>query len=361
MIKNKMVWLFTSFYLMHIIGMIYTDNTSFGLFDLEIKLSFLLFPIMFASFNSITSKSYYNILLALVFGCAVAGLANLGMGYLNFQETGDIREMLYGQLSFFHHPTYFAMYIVLCVTFMIHALLFRQEYIPNSNKRLFLVLIPFFILMVILLMSKSGLLSLLLLLIITIGYAIVKKNFRLAGGVTAAIVLSVGIALYAVPGVFDRIASSITIAFQSTDEIDASTIESTAGRILVWSQAVELIKDHPLIGVGTGDVKEALVKKYAESGMDGIEEKRLNAHNQFLQSFAALGIFGFMSLVLGLFIASYKAIRQNNLVYVMFILIIVVNALTESILEVQAGVIFYAFFNSFFMFLNPISIRKNIP
>jgi len=210
-------------------------------------------------------------------------------------------------------------------------------------------------------MSKSGLLSLLLLLIITIGYAIVKKNFRLAGGVTAAIVLSVGIALYAVPGVFDRIASSITIAFQSTDEIDASTIESTAGRILVWSQAVELIKDHPLIGVGTGDVKEALVKKYAESGMDGIEEKRLNAHNQFLQSFAALGIFGFMSLVLGLFIASYKAIRQNNLVYVMFILIIVVNALTESILEVQAGVIFYAFFNSFFMFLNPISIRKNIP
>ena len=142
MIKNKMVWLFTSFYLMHIIGMIYTDNTSFGLFDLEIKLSFLLFPIMFASFNSITSKSYYNILLALVFGCAVAGLANLGMGYLNFQETGDIREMLYGQLSFFHHPTYFAMYIVLCATFMIHALLFRQEYIPNSNKRLFLILIP---------------------------------------------------------------------------------------------------------------------------------------------------------------------------------------------------------------------------
>ncbi|MBL4734406.1 MAG: O-antigen ligase family protein, partial [Flavobacteriales bacterium] len=117
--------------------------------------------------------------------------------------------------------------------------------------------------------------------------------------------------------------------------------------------AVGLIGDNWIFGVGTGDVKDELIARYAENGLTGIVEKRLNAHNQFLQSFAALGIFGFLSLLIALLAAAIYAIKRKNLVYFMFVIIIIVNALTESILEVQAGIVFYTFFNSLFMFLEP--------
>ena len=167
--------------------------------------------------------------------------------------------------------------------------------------------------------------------------------------------------MWVAPGVFNRIQTSWNLIMQQSDPIDPTSVESTAERVLVWEQAIELIKEHPLLGVGTGDVKDALVEKYVLSGLEGVESEKLNAHNQFLQSFAALGLFGFLSLALGLLLPAVMAIKRGNSVFFIFIVIIIINALTESILEVQAGVVFYAFFNSFFMFLNPVSIRGNIP
>jgi len=349
----KYVMLFVSFYLLHLLGMIYTTNISPGLFDLEIKMSLFLIPIVFASFPSISKATYYNIGLAFVIGCALASLADLGMGYMNFRESQEIKDMLYGRLSFFHHASYFAMYLALGMAIMLYGLVVKPEELSNSNKRLYLFLVPFFLIMTILLMAKSGILSMGIVILMTLCYLLIKKRFAALGGLSVALCLAILGSLWLAPGVFVRIQKTLEVITLSEEEIDPNTIESTAGRVLVWEQAVKLIKQHPIIGVGTGDVKEALVESYASSGLSGIEEEQLNAHNQFLQSFAALGIFGFLSLVLGLILPAILAVKRGQIVYFMFILIIIVNAMTESILEVQAGVIFYAFFNSLFMFLNP--------
>jgi O-antigen ligase len=360
-LSNNYMWLFISFYLMHLLGMLYTENLEFGRYDLEIKLSFLVFPFVFASFPAISSKSYYNIGLAFIIGCAIACLADLGMGLVNYTESGNIKDMLYGRLSFFHHPSYFAMYLVLGTSIMLHGLLLVPEDVPVSNKRLYFILVPFFICMTILLMAKSGILSMGILLLITLAYLLIRKRFAPVVVLSLALIVAIMGSMWVAPGVFSRIQTSWEVIMQRSDPIDPTSVESTAERVLVWEQAIELVKEHPLLGVGTGDIKDALVEKYVLSGLVGVVSEKLNAHNQFLQSFAALGLFGFLSLALGLLLPAVMAVKKGNSVFFIFIVIISINALTESILEVQAGVVFYAFFNSFFMFLNPSSNRVNIP
>src|ERR1051326_3988087 len=47
--KNKFAVLFVSFYLLHIIGQAYTQNMDAGWFDLQVKFSLLIFPLIMAS------------------------------------------------------------------------------------------------------------------------------------------------------------------------------------------------------------------------------------------------------------------------------------------------------------------------
>ena len=72
--KNKIALLFISLYLLHIIGMLWTENKSSGWFDLEVKLSILLFPLIIASQNAISGEKIKLILNSFVFGCIAAGI-----------------------------------------------------------------------------------------------------------------------------------------------------------------------------------------------------------------------------------------------------------------------------------------------
>jgi predicted transglutaminase-like protease len=79
-------------------------------------------------------------------------------------------------------------------------------------------------------------------------------------------------------------------------------------------------------------------------------EGNLNAHNTFYQAFIALGLVGFLILLITLFMPLVVSIKTKDYLYVSFLLIIMFNFCFESMLETQAGVMFYAFFNSLFCF-----------
>lgn len=125
---------------------------------------------------------------------------------------------------------------------------------------------------------------------------------------------------------------------------------SLTQRFVYWQTAVEIIKDHPWFGVGTGDVPVAFDAKYEE--LNNLEEQyRLRAHNQFLTAWLSLGIPGIGLLVIMLlspFI--YAKRRSRTLLFSMFWIIAVMGMVNEDMLETQVGVTFFAFF--FFWILN---------
>ncbi|HET6225673.1 MAG TPA: O-antigen ligase family protein [Bacteroidia bacterium] len=136
---------------------------------------------------------------------------------------------------------------------------------------------------------------------------------------------------------------------------------SLTQRFEYWKAATHIISENLLFGVGTGDVKMAFDKEYSKSNSVLEQRWRLRAHNQYLSIAVGMGLIGLAWFLLSLFYPMFKLKLQFDFLYVSFFVISIVSFLTEDTLETQAGVTFYAAFNSFFLFLQPSfkKIREN--
>jgi len=104
------------------------------------------------------------------------------------------------------------------------------------------------------------------------------------------------------------------------------------------------------MGVGTGDINDAMVNSYEEQGLDELAAKNLNPHNEYLQIAVALGILPALLFLFSLVYPFGKITKNRDWIYGIFLLSVFIQFAVESMLEKQSGVIFFAFFNAFFFF-----------
>jgi O-antigen ligase len=102
---------------------------------------------------------------------------------------------------------------------------------------------------------------------------------------------------------------------------DTSSGSTTAARVEIWNVSSKLIAQRPLFGYGTSDEKKVLLEAYEEGGFYDFVEKKLNAHNQFLQTGIAIGFVGMLVLILMLLIPLYFSLRNKYYLYGCFILL----------------------------------------
>lgn len=108
-----------------------------------------------------------------------------------------------------------------------------------------------------------------------------------------------------------------------------------ADRPLIYSNALNLIGQNPILGAGTGDVKQVMNDLYKSHG---ITEGNLNPHNQFLQTAIALGCVGLLLLLMIYFCFALRLFDRGAWLLVSAVLLSAVCMLTESVLERQMGV-----------------------
>jgi O-antigen ligase len=164
-------------------------------------------------------------------------------------------------------------------------------------------------------------------------------------GLGAAALLGIGLYM-ASPFVRERVGQVVSTFRTDAPAVDAAN--STDDRRLVWRAARGLIAEHPLIGVGTGDVKDELVRAYGERGFVEPFRKKLNAHDQYLNTAVALGVGAALLLILAIVLPLRQALRWRDGILAVFLLLNGLNWTVESMLEVQAGVVFLAFFGWLF-------------
>ena len=75
--------------------------------------------------------------------------------------------------------------------------------------------------------------------------------------------------------------------------------------VLSTMAQTHLIAEKPLFGYGTSDEKEVLLEAYEQEGFYHFAKKKLNAHNQYLQTGIAVGVVGMLVLMLMLFVPLY--------------------------------------------------------
>lgn len=119
-------------------------------------------------------------------------------------------------------------------------------------------------------------------------------------------------------------------------------------RLAFWKAAYKTWQQDPLIGVGSGDLKEAMEKWYQTSSLKGHPSFWLKPHNQYLTFLVQFGIVGFIVCLCSVFIPF--CIRPHSTLYLFFIALIGLSMFTEDTLDTQAGITFFAFFHAYFGF-----------
>jgi O-antigen ligase len=136
----------------------------------------------------------------------------------------------------------------------------------------------------------------------------------------------------------NRFAELSSASAVMTDE-QAPVKSSSAGRVMVWQTSLEIIGSHPF-GVGTGDVVPELMRRYDRDGLTYASERRLNPHNQWLQAGVAFGWPGIFVLTMALLAGLIQAWRIGSGGLMLCVLLVMLHAGVESVLEVQRGVVF---------------------
>jgi O-antigen ligase len=153
-------------------------------------------------------------------------------------------------------------------------------------------------------------------------------------------------ALFLIPKTNSRINDAVV---ELQELLGGDTHKQTNTRVYLWKYATGLIAEKPVFGYGVGDAKAELNR--ALKGCDikfwngernvPISEKNHNFHNQYLQTWAEVGVLGFLLLIF-LMIRPFSLKDQHPL-FLIFLGLTLIGFITESMLERQAGVVFIAF------------------
>tara|TARA_B110000305_G_scaffold13458_1_gene12665 strand:- start:108 stop:692 length:585 start_codon:yes stop_codon:yes gene_type:complete len=180
-----------------------------------------------------------------------------------------------------------------------------------------------------------------------------NKSFnKIHFGFIFTIILSFVIIFKTVPSVKYRSNELINYISHNIFETEkeSSYFSSSATRIITWKCSLELISEKIIFGYGEGLSGVELNKLYKNKDYKQLENKNLNSHNQFLQCFLDHGLIGGCIIIFFTIIMLFKSLKTKDYLYSLFLILIAINFLTESMLETQSGVVFFAVFNTLFFF-----------
>jgi len=373
---NRLALLFTGFYFLHVFGLIYTQNLFAGKFDLEIKSSIFIFPVILSTTTALSKKQFRIILKAFVFSCLAGTVICLVYAVHRNYEEGRVftdtlthiyksifsDDYIPGKRTFFNYwyfsynffssaihiqPVYFAMYLVFSGFIAAWLWLNSRSEGKKSYPVLTVLFLIYCLIVIILLSSRMQVMAFIGILCFAILYYAYYKKTLIKGLLIIMGILILGISIvYIHPVTRKRFLVII-------DEKADNTTNTWSGRTLrfnKWKYTLEVIAKHPILGVGTGDAQDELQKTYFENNFELGYNKRYNPHNQYLHYALKLGVLGFLLFIACLLVPARFAFRQHNYLYLSFLALFALSCLTESMLERNKGIVFYAFFNSLFAF-----------
>lgn len=338
---------FIAFYLLHLIGLIYTPDLKGGLSEIEGKTWLLVAPLLFFTVDPslMTRKRINYLFYFFLVSLSFVILVNLGISTVDFFSTHSITSFFYAGLSHHMHPSYQSLYTCVAFAVTFYLLFISPVYTGKIARRLLWGGLILFTLYIFLLQSKAGLLAFISIFLL-LGLWLInlkKKRWMISIAFLGAFIAVAGLVVLIMPSSVNRIGTALHSLDESTDDNPKG---GTQQRLKVWELSWELALDHLPFGVGPGAVQETLNQAYQEKGYTYIYQKSLNSHNQYLQTFLSLGILGILSLLAYMLLPFGLAVKRKDVLYIAFFVIILLNLMVESMLERRAGCDFIALFSA---------------
>ncbi len=354
MIKSKLVLLFVLFYIIQVIGALYSQNITTAIRQLEIMLPILFLPAIL-SVERISIEMFNKILRILKYAILLFFIYYL---YIHFFIDGRT-------ISTFVHFTinkklgisqvFIAYILLLPLLEALRQMENNKELIPNT---LVLALSLFFLF---LLGNKTTVLFLIIL-----GFQIIFKLIKINRIVSIFLIILFplfGFIAYHTPILKNRInvvlkTTDFNIKTIITKNRFTQTKNTLEHRLLInHLTLIEIKKSFPF-GVGTGDFQDKLNLQYQRVKFKFAIQNNLNNHNQYFSEFLKTGLLGgivFIILILNLL---KKGFDKDMYFAFPIIFLFAMGSIIESNLSRQHGVFIFALMIPFF--LNQQHLKKTI-
>jgi len=365
-LKGYSTWLFIlfiAFYFWQFVGIIYSDNIKTGWNIFFSRLSLFLFPFVLVTPGE---KILRNVKLLLKLFAASTTIfiiycflyaffrsiffQNGHFVYNHHPPEGYWMSYFYGSyFSVNQHPSYLAMYVILSVFIAFES--WFDKNLKILGRIVWLMTGVFLLISIYFLSSRSGILTIVLLLPVYFFYKLKQKR---KGFIIALSILVILFALFPIIRSNER----VKIVF---NEISNGSFKQKAiqdGRVIIWRSAIQIIRNNLILGVGIGDVGTELMKEYQRIGDQDLIENNYNVHNQFLEVLLEDGIIGllFFFAIFGCMLINMFS--EKNLLYGLFILMMFVFFMFETVLYRLAGVAFFSLFSFLLLHIPKNEIKR---
>ena len=385
--RNSFFLAFIIFYILYALSFFWSQNQSFAIADLVLKIPILILPLIMLSNEPLSIKEINKLLLAFSLSVIFLNCFCFFDALFNYLNTGNINEFFYGSLTVNMHTAYQATFTSFSIFILVYIYL-NKEY---SHNWIFSFLIALQFLFLFLLSSRMQMLCLSVVTPIFLIFHYYLKQKIYLGFSYTILAFVVSYFLVSTPSVLNNRYKQ-TVSHISSIGNDS---QNSDPRKFIWKKAIDVIKYNWLFGVGVGDAKDVLVSSYSKESSKPITDhtvhstinilkansknlntqvkkltsdhtilkkeseniliqqinkyrffakKKYNFHNQYLQTFATVGCFGLIILIYLLSHLFIVSIIKKDFIVSAFLFLIAMSFLTESMLERQAGVIFFTFF-----------------
>ena len=332
-----------------------TEDYPYWLARIRIKIPFLIFPLMFVALPKFSTKEldglFYFLIIALL-------ITSIGIGGYYWVNASEINEALKrGQpMPTPHNHIRFSLILAYGIVAAGYLYLKGFYWRWKAERWFILVTLIFLFLFIHFLSVRSGLLALYAtLFVLAIRFVFISKRYWIGLGFLLLIIGIPYLAYQYVPSFQSK------VAYMKYDYYMYSRGEgelyADSGRIISIKIGMDIARQHPLFGVGAGNLKKEVQAMFQEQYPD-FKEAHM-PHNQFLFVLAGTGVFGLLLFLFAFLFPLYHQKNYQSVLFLSFMTMMLTAFLIEHTIENSIGVGFYAFFLSILLSNAIYRVEKN--
>ena len=332
-LENKIVRAFIYFFLIYVLGLLWSDNISEGLYAVK-SIKYGLYLIVF---YAIIDGRYINkVIGSFILGMFISELVSYGilLGVMPWRlEIGDV---LFYATPNIGDPSPFLNHIHYGVALSFTVILLGQKIYYSKSSLVIKLLMSIFVLSatanIFITGGRTGYITFILLVITLVIFYL--KRWALLGLLFLALVLGIA---YNSSDVFHSkvIQTQNSIVKLFSKDADFST--SLGVRAGMYYFGAKVIENNPILGAGTGDSIQA-IQDIAPHKYTRLREHMSHEHNQFLSTFVKLGIIGLL-IFLNIYYQIFKFKQEDK--ELRFIMVFSTLAIGFGILTTQFNLRFF--------------------
>lgn len=322
----------SSLFIISLLGLTYSSDfdTAIG----NLKIPFLIFPLIIFSIDELTKKTTQKLLDLFSIATILAALLGLGKAFwLSYNDLGDYFYYLDFSKVLDKHTTYFSLFVCISIINIAFGLSLKSGYFKWCR----VIAIAFLLFVLYLLSSKISLIYLIIATILSTIRAFLKKDsesFKIK--VLRLLVLVILPIMFLTPNLKARISKE-----------KASNISE---RVQLWGAVLDnYLEKNIIFGAGTGDGHLGLVERYKEIHYEVAAKDEYNAHNQYLEQLLFYGVIGLIFLIVLLFHTLRILYTKDQPLYLVIFISFLIYMCSESILERHSGLIAFSFLTTIFL------------